>query len=122
MAEYSAIAGKFGEVQKGLTNRFAGGKITTGTTIEATTTIRSPKANEYLTLYWIWLFSSQENTGEVLATVKLGAKTVYVTYLGNPGAFAHWEPEAGEVGDKLVVELSGAAKVAVSYTYSELVP
>jgi hypothetical protein len=45
-----------------------------------------------------------------------------VSYLGNPGAFAHWEPVSGEVGDKLIIELSGAQKVAVSYTYSELVP
>jgi hypothetical protein len=122
VAEYSAIAGKFGEVQKGLTNRFAGGKETTGVLVEATTTLRTPETAKFLTLYWIWLYSSQENTGEVTVTIKLGSKTVYVSYLGNPGAFAHWEPVTGEVGDKLVIELSGTQKVAVSYTYSELVP
>lgn len=119
---YEAIAGSAHEAQKGLTNRFAGEKETTGSLIEATTTLHSPAASNQITLYWIWLYSSQENAGEVTATVKLGAKTVYETYLGNPGAFAHWEPVTGEVGDKLVVELSSGQKVAVSYTYSESAP
>jgi len=119
---YDAIAGNAHEAQKGLTNRFAGGKITTATAIEASATLHTPAAGEQLTLYWIALSSSQENPGEVLATVKLGGKTIYEWYLGNPGAFMHWEPETGEVGDALTVELSGAQKVAVSYTYSESVP
>ena len=124
MSEYAAVAGKFAEVQKGLTNRFAGEKETTGQIVESAgaTTLLTPAASKFITLYWIWLFSSQENSGEVTATVKLGSKTAYVSYLGNPGAFAHWEPIAGSVGDKLILELSGPQKVAVSYTYSEMVP
>lgn len=121
---YEAVAGNAHEAQKGLTNRFAGGKVTIAALVETSgdTVLRTPVANDQLTLYWIWLYSSQENAGEVLATVKLGAKELYKSYLGNPGAFAHWEPETGEVGDKLVLNLSGAQKVAVSYTYSEGAP
>jgi hypothetical protein len=116
------VAGNAHEATEGLTNRFAGGKVTTGLFVEATTTLRTPTSGNLLTVYWVWLFSSQENAGEVEAIVKLGAKKVYATYLGNPGAFAHWEPETGEPNDPLVLELSGAQKVAVSFTYSERVP
>lgn len=121
---YDAIAGNAHEAQKGLTNRFAGEKTTEATVAETSgnTTLHSPAASEQLTLFWIWLFSSEENTGEVLATVKLGTKEPYKTYLGHPGAFAHWEPITGEAGDKLILNLSGAQKVAVSFTYSESVP
>lgn len=121
---YEAIAGSAHEAQKGLTNRFAGAKLSASTKVETVgeTTLLTPAANQFITLYWIWLYSSQENTGEVEAVVKLGAKTPYTTYLGNPGAFAHWEPIEGEVGDKLILKLSGNQKVAVSYTYTESAP
>jgi hypothetical protein len=119
---YEAIAGNSHEATKGLTNRFAGEKETTGALIEASGTLKSPAAGKQLILYWIWLYSSQENAGEVSAVVTLGAKEVYVTYLGNPGAFAHWEPVEGEVNDKLGITLSGTQKIAVSFTYSERTP
>jgi hypothetical protein len=112
------------EATEGLTNRWAGGKISASELIEASgeTTLHTPEATKELWLYWIWLYSSQENTGEVKAEVVLGAQTPYTTYLGNPGAFAHWELVKGAVGQPLVVRLSGAQKVAVSYTYTEQVP
>ena len=124
MTNYEAIAGTYHEAQKGLTNRFAGEKISAATTLEASgeTTLHSPVPGNQLTLFWIFLSSSQENTGEVLATVKIGTETAYETYLGNPGLFAHWEPILGAVNAKLILNLSGNQKVAVSYTYSEQAP
>jgi hypothetical protein len=116
---YEAIAGSAHEASKGLTNRFAGEKETEGFAVEATTTLKSPASGKRLTLYWIAVSSSQENPGEVLATVKLGTKKPYEWYLGNPGAFMHWEPIEGAVGDKLVLELSGPQKVAGSFSYTE---
>lgn len=117
------IAGKYAQAERGITNRFSGDKITEATVLETQGlhTIHAPLEGHFLTLYWVALSSSQENAGEVLATIKIGAQTAYEWYLGNPGAFMHWEPLKGELNDALTVTLSGAQKVAVSYTYSESV-
>jgi hypothetical protein len=121
---YEAIAGNAHEAQKGLTNRFAGEKLTEGFTLETigATTLKTPAASHFLTLYWIGVSSSQENTGETLMTIKVGSKTVYEWFMGNPGAFMHWEPVSGEVGDKIVLELAAPQMIAGSFTYSEGVP
>ncbi len=117
------VAEKYKYVERGLTNRFSGDKLTEATVIEAEglNTIHTPLEGHYLTLYWIALSSSQENAGEVLATVKIGFQTAYEWYLGNPGAFMHWEPIKGELSESLTVTLSAPQKVAVSFTYSESV-
>ena len=102
--------------------RFGGGKTQGATLISASgdNTIATPATGKRLTLYWIFLSSSQDNASEVLALVKLGARVVYECYLGNPGAFAHWEPVTADAeGDALLVNLSGAASVAVNYTITE---
>jgi hypothetical protein len=117
------LASQYHPAERGLTNRFSGGKEAGAALVEAEgeTTLQSPAATKLLTLYWIALSSSQENTGEALATVKLGTRTLYEWYLGNPGAFMHWEPIKGEAGDQLILKLSAAQKVAVSFTYTESV-
>jgi len=103
--------------------RFNGGKNSGATTIAASgnNTVIAPTVGARLTLYWIFLSSSQNNSAEVLATVRLGAKVIYRCFLGNPGAFGHWEPVVADaVNDALIVELSAAGQsVAVSYTTSE---
>lgn len=121
---YDEARGEFKWVQRGITNRFAGEKQTEAKTVEASgeTTLLTPAAGKQITLYWICLYASQGNTGEVQATVKLAPYTPYSMYLGNPGAFMHWEPIVGETGAKLVLELSGNQKVAASYTYTESLP
>ncbi len=83
--------------------------------------IHTPAAGKTLTLVWIGMSTSQDNASEVLATVKLGDKVCYVWYLGNPGAFAHWEPIiADNPDDELIVNLSAAGQnVAVNATYKE---
>lgn len=117
------LASQYHPAERGLTNRFSGGKEAAAALVEAEgeTTLQSPAAGKLLTLYWIALSSSQENAGEVLAVVKLGTKVLYEWYLGNPGAFMHWEPVKGAAGDKLILKLSGSQKVAVSYTFTESV-
>jgi hypothetical protein len=106
-----------------IAKRFAGGK-TQGATLIATSgdnTIASPSAGKKLTLFWIFLSASQDNASEVLAIVKLGSRVVYQAYLGNPGAFAHWEPVAADdADDALIVNLSASSQsVAVNYTITE---
>lgn len=102
--------------------RFAGAKHTSGTTITASgdTTIYTPASGKKLTLFWVFLSASQGNVNEALATVRLGAKVAYTVYLGAPGAFGHWEPIlADNPNDPLIVNLSAAANVAVSFTTTE---
>ena len=102
--------------------RYSGGK-TQGATVISTSgdnVIVTPSAGTKLTLYWVFLSSSQDNASEVLATVKLGSTVVYQCYLGSPGAFAHWEPVSADAeGDALIVNLSAAESVAVNYTVTE---
>ncbi len=101
----------------GITRRFGGGKTTESKVIEASgsNVLVTPEAG----LYWIALVSSETNASEVLAEVKVGTLTPYSWYLGKPGIFMHWEPVVGVLEAKLTVKLSGAMKVAASYTYSE---
>jgi hypothetical protein len=105
----------------GITQRWGGGKSSESALIESggVNVLVTPESGKAITLYWIALWASQENSAEVLASVKLGSKTPYKAFLSNPGAFAHWEPVLAEANAALIVELSGAQKVAVSWTYSE---
>ena len=122
MTTYDEARGVYSFVEKGLTSRFSGLKTTTGIVVETSgpTTLVTPAAAKELTVYWVGLVASEENAGEVLATVKLGTETLYEWYLGKAGAFAHWEPvtHAGN----LTIELNHAYKVAVNYTYTESTP
>lgn len=122
MANYDEVRGTYASVEKGLTGRFSGAKVTTGLVVEAsgTTTLVTPTTGRELTVYWVGLVGSEVNAGEVLATVKLGTETLYSWYLAKAGAFAHWEPVTAP--GKLTIELSQAYKVAVNYTYTESVP
>jgi hypothetical protein len=121
---YDDIRGAYKFVERGLTNRFSGGKVTTGTTVEASgdTTLLTPESGKQLTLYWIALMAAEANTAEVLATVKIGEEAIYECYLGKSVPFAHWEPVEGAANAKLVLNLSGAQKVAVSFTYTQSNP
>lgn len=107
-----------------LARRFDGNKITGALNVTAIgdTTVHTPASGKTITLFWVGLSASQSNAGEATVTVKLGAKVCYVWYLGNPGAFAHWEPiTANNPNDALVVNLSTSASpgIAVNFTLSE---
>ena len=103
--------------------RFAGGKNTSATIISSigNNIIYTPGTGKLLTLFWIFLSSRQDNTQEVVATVKLGSKIIYQCYMGNPGAFAHWEAiSADNINDALIINLStGSQNIAVNYTTTE---
>ena len=84
--------------------------------------LASPSAGKRLRLLWIALSTSQDNSFEVLAKVKLGAQVVYSWYLGTPGAFTHRElVVAPNVDDQLVLNLStGGQSVAANWTTTEV--
>lgn len=105
-----------------LTARFGGGK-TPGSLLVNTlgaTTVHTPAAGKAMTVYWCGLSSSENNLGEVLVTVSMGATTVYQWYMGNPGAFSHWEPFSGAANDALTITLSNSGNnVIINYSYTE---
>jgi hypothetical protein len=122
---YDAIAGEPRSAERGLTNRFAGEKETYSfiVTEEGTTNLWTPSAGKQITLWWVALNSSQNNTEEVLAVVKLPPWEPYAWYMGNPGAFMHWEPIVGSVGAELSLELQGAGQsVIINFTLTEDFP
>lgn len=104
--------------------RFSGGKNTAAAIASASgdTAIYTPAPGKTLTLYWVGLSSSQSNPGEALVTVRLGSKVVYEWFMGNPGAFSHWEPvTADNPDDPLIVALSSPQSpgIAVNFTTTE---
>ena len=114
-----------GATESTLAKRFGGNHITTGLAISTNgdNTIVSPSAtNKKLRVYWVYLNTSENNSSEVLATLKFGASgpTIYKTYLGAPGAFSHWEQVDGGTGLPLIINLSGSQGVNVNLTYDEM--
>lgn len=70
-----------------------------------------------LRVTWIAMATSQENTAETLAVVRIGSVVKYRWPLGNPGAFAHWELLEGGLGDDLILNLSEAQPVQFNCSY-----
>lgn len=116
-----AAAGALSSPSYALSQRFAGGKTTESKVVEAEgeNTLVTPAAGNAITLYWVALETSENNSAEVEAQVRLGALTPYTWFLGRPGAFMHWEPVVGAVNESLNVHLSAAQKVAANFTYTE---
>lgn len=114
------VAGKYAYVERGLTHRFAGDKITETQAIEAegVNTLQTPAVGWFVTLYWVGI-STAKIEPAILVTVKIGEQTAYEWYLTAGCPFSHWEPLKGEINQPLTITLSGAAKVAVSYTFTE---
>jgi hypothetical protein len=86
------------------------------------TTLHTPALGKKIVLAWAFMSSSQDNSAEVLAQIKLGTRVIYSAYLGSPGAFSHRETiTADNVNDALVLNLSAAGQnVAVNWTLSEV--
>lgn len=79
-----------------------------------------PPSGKAVRLYWIALSTSQTNPGENLVTVKFGASgtPLYQWYMGNPGAFSHYEIVQGAVDQSLYVNLAnGTNPVLVNVTW-----
>lgn len=107
-------------------NKFRPGVRTTDSLIVAAlgyTTLHTPTAGTRIRVLWIGMSSSQNNGGEVLAKVGFGnpfTQTPYSWYMGNPGAFSHWEPLEGGLNEVFVINLSaGSQSVAVNWTLEE---
>lgn len=75
------------------------------------TTLYTPATGKKIRLKWLHLASSQDNSAEVVATVKIGSDVIYVLPLGNPGAFAHSSiREASNANDLLTLTLSASGR------------
>lgn len=75
------------------------------------TTLYTPTAGMKVRLKWIHLAGSQNNSAEVVATIKLGTVTVYIVPLSNPGVFSHASlREAVNANDLLTITLSPAGQ------------
>lgn len=124
MSAYDSIAGDFHPAQRGITNRFSGEKETYSFLVNEAGKVELwiPNAGKQITLYWVAMNTPESNTEEVKATIELPPWFPYTWYLGAPGAFMHWEPIVGEVGAPLIIELSVAQQVAVSFTITEDFP
>lgn len=121
---YDAIAGEPRSAERGLTNRFAGGKETYSFVCnEENTGLWVPETGKQITLYWISLNTPEANTAEVKAVVELQPWEPYAWYLGAPSAFMHWEVITGAVNSELKLKLSAAGQnVIVNFTITEDYP
>jgi hypothetical protein len=102
--------------------RFKGKGTTTEADITAATnTVYTPATGKKVRLKWVGAFTSQNNPGENIVTVRLGTQIVYKFPLGNPGIFAHWESvDAPNANDTLNVLLSSTSNpVQFNYTVEE---
>lgn len=99
-----------------LSSRFGGGKSAAVATVTASgdTTILTPTAGMALTVYWISAINDPDETTTPLVKVKIGSTEIYRAY-----AVAHWEPFTGAVNASLVINLDGAASVAVTAHYTQ---
>jgi hypothetical protein len=72
-------------------------------------TLHTPVAGKRIRLYWIGLSTSQDNTAENLAIVKLtdaDGTTKYRWRLGNPGAFVGGRTIEGNADEPLILNLA----------------
>lgn len=81
----------------------------------------TPLPGTMLRVYWVGYSSSENNTLEVLVSLRFGnGPDIYGWYLGAPGAFSHWEPITGEAGEPLIISLSQSQPIQVNLTYEEI--
>ena len=81
----------------------------------------NPTVGTRIQVYWVGYSSSETNTVEVLASLRFGnGPDIYGWYLGAPGAFSHWEPITGGIGDPLIINLSTSQPIQVNVTYEEV--
>jgi len=96
---------------------------TSAVTSGASTIVLTPTAGKAIRLKWVHLATSENNTAETIATVKLGGVVMYQTPLGVPGIFAHKAVRVGGLNQTLVVESSVSAQaIYVNVDYEEFQP
>ena len=99
--------------------RYGGGKTPVVATVTASgdTTVHTPAAGKAVRLFWVSAINDPDEAASPLVKVKLGATEVYRAF-----AVAHWEIFEGVVDAPLVINLSGAASVAVTAHVQEFTP
>ena len=107
-----------------LARRFGNtGRTTTAitVTVSGNTTLVTPPLGRRIRLLWLGMSSSQLNGDETLVSVRFGSGTpFYRWFMGNPGAFSHWEAVEGGTDDPLVATLSASYTVQVNLTYETI--
>lgn len=103
------------ELERDYYTRLAGPKSAFASLINATTTVITPAANNYIEISWVYAITDPDSATSPLITVTLGSTAIYAGY-----AIAHSEVFKGAVGDTVTVTLSEAAPVAVTIHYREL--
>lgn len=99
--------------------RWGGGKTPVCATVTASgdTVVHSPAAGKAVRLWWVLAVNDPDEATSPLIKVSIGALECYRGY-----AIAHWEPFEGAAGEDVVVNLSGAASVAVTLHLEEFTP
>ena len=106
------------ESQQALINRYGGGKTPIVFTVTAAgdTTIHTPDSGKAIRLFWITAVNDPDEATSPLIKVTL-TDEIYRVY-----ALAHWEVFEGAVNDPLIINLGGAASVAVTAHIEEFTP
>ena len=108
-----------------LNNASFASNVVTGTpsgaiSVTGPTILYTPASGKRVRLRWVHASASQDNTAEVVATIKIGATTIYQVPLGNPGVFAHSSIREGDVDEKLTLTLSASGRtVYVNFDVEE---
>lgn len=84
-------------------------------TASGDTTIHTPAAGKAIRLHWVAAINDPDEATSPLIKISLGATELYRAY-----AVAHRQQFVGAVGAPLVVNLSGAASVAVTAHVEEI--
>lgn len=97
--------------------RYSGGKSSVGGTLNTAgaNTVITPAAGKRIRVFWVSVIPSSDGSSANLATVALGAQTLYVGY-----AFAHWEVFTGTANTPLTVSLANGQPVAYTVHYQEI--
>lgn len=105
----------------GIVNRYSGGKtpVVASVTASGDTTIHDPAAGKAIRLFWITALNDPDDAATPLIKVGFGPAASIDTELYRTYALAHWEVFEGAVDERLIVNLSAAANVAVTVHLQE---
>lgn len=105
-------------------NRFSpstGSFASNPVSVSGNTTVYTPAAGQRIRLKWIFLGTLDSNSANVVVGIKFGSSgtAFYTVPMGKPGAFAHGTVREGAANDPLVLNLSAAQPVYVSFDLEE---
>lgn len=105
-------------------NRYSGGKTAVCATVTASgdTTIHDPAAGKAVRLFWVTAINDPDEAATPLIKIGFGPATTITTELYRVFAVGHWEVFEGAADERLIVNLSAAASVAVTAHIQEITP